>query len=76
MSSKWSDNLKCFDNLDIETPCCKSKTSLNDLVYHSNACFALCAIEVEDATRELTRAEFQRLEHELGCALREVWARY
>ena len=76
MSSKWNDNLKGFENLDIETPCCGFKTSLNDLEYHSRACFALCAIEVEGAPRELTKTELQLLERKLGCSLLEVRARY
>lgn len=61
MNFKWNDDLKGFENLDIETPCCKFKTSLNDLEYHSQACFAVRAIEVQDAPRQLTRRSSSRL---------------
>ena len=75
MSSKWNDNLKGFENLDIDPPCCQSKTSLNELE-HPSACFGLCAIEIQDAPRQLTRGEFQSLEQQLGWPLVEVRARY
>jgi hypothetical protein len=76
MSSKWNNELKGFENLDIEAPCCGFKTSLNELEYVSPACFGLCAIEVEGAPRDLTPEELQRLEQGLSCSLRKVWARY
>jgi hypothetical protein len=65
-----------FDNLAIETPCCASSTSLNDLDYEWPAGFSRFKIEIRSPRSELTEKLFADLESLLGCKLRQIWAHY
>jgi hypothetical protein len=76
MSSKWNENSKQFESLDVETPCCLFKTSLNDLKYDRPAAFARCPLEVTNPNRDLTDEESRRIEGTMGCPVRKILARY
>ena len=66
-----------FTNLDVVVPCCNTRTTLNDLHYHSPQGFARLIISVinPDASEmdEKTKSELEQI---LGCPLRIIWAHY
>jgi hypothetical protein len=76
MNSKWNKKSKQFGSLDIETPCCLFKTSLNDLKYDWPAAFARCALEVTNPNRDLSDEELRRIEGTMGRPVRKILARY
>jgi len=65
-----------FTDLTFITPCCKKKTSLNDLTYKSPAGFAKFVVCISDAQNELEKSELEKLEEMLGTTLRLIWAHY
>jgi len=67
---------KQFTDLEFITPCCHSKTSLNDLTYHSTAGFAKFVMTISDAQSELSEKDFKELQEILGTTLRTIWAHY
>ena len=77
----WQNELdkaseKHFTDLIFITPCCKRKTSLNDLIYKSPAGFAKFVINISDPKKELTETELKKLQNIAGTKLRVVWAHY
>jgi hypothetical protein len=76
MSSKWNEKSKRFESLDIETPCCTFKTSLNDLKYEMPAAFGRCTLEVMSPNRDLNNEELRQIERAMGCPVRKILARY
>ncbi len=58
MSSKWKEESKSFESLDIKTPCCESDTTLNDFRYDWAAAFGLCILEVFKSFQEVLLKEF------------------
>ena len=67
---------KQFTDLEFITPCCHSKTSLNDLTYHSTAGFAKFIITISDAQTEIEEQDLNEVRQILGTPLRIVWAHY
>jgi len=66
-----------FTDLAISPPCCHESTTLNDLRYVMPLGFARFVLEVLNPdVADLPRALVARLEKQLGCALRIIWARY
>jgi len=66
-----------FADLSVVVPCCGAHTSLNDLVYVWPAGFARFVLEATDpGITALSKGHVRALETELGCPLREIWARY
>jgi len=77
----WQDEMdeaykSHFKNLVFQTPCCKKKTSLNDLHYHSPAGFAKFVISIEDAENDLSEKDLKALQAILGIPLKIIWAHY
>jgi hypothetical protein len=66
-----------FTDLRVTTPCCRLRTSLNQLDYAWPAGFARCVLEVfEPGVAALERHSIEALQHRLGCAIRVIWAHY
>ncbi len=75
-----------FANLEVTTPCCDSRSSLNDLVYEWPAGFARFVLELREPyypdeqgvlhPLHLTAEQHQSLQHILNCELRTIWAHY
>ena len=77
----WQDAMddayqKQFDDLGYTTPCCKSLTTLNDLVYTMPAGFARFVIEVFNPGEEISREDLSKLEKIVGIPLRIIRAHY
>jgi hypothetical protein len=67
-----------FSDLSIELPCCKTSSSLNDLLYDWPAGFAKFELTVRNprARGRVEDAQLEQLETVLGCTLRVIWALY
>lgn len=66
-----------FAILEIETPCCSTATSLNDLHYDRPAGFARFVLEaMNPKVRDVEEAEVAALSSILGTPLRRIWAHY
>jgi hypothetical protein len=78
----WSDQMgragdAGFTNLVVTTPCCGTKTSLNDLIYDWPAGFAQAELSVLNPRRGwLDDAELAHVAIELGHPLKQVMAHY
>lgn len=65
-----------FAYLDVITPCCRGKSSLNDLRYDWPAGFASFHMEVSNpGVPTLDPAAHQTLAEIIGAPLRVIWAR-
>jgi hypothetical protein len=83
LSSKWwstemeKAHQTNFNHLETETPCCKSRTTLNDLNYHFPQGFAKFIIAVRNPNiSAIDKPSYAKLEQTLGCKLRTIWAHY
>jgi hypothetical protein len=66
-----------FRDLRITTPCCSTRTSLNDLVYAWPAGFARYTLEaLNPGLGSLPDHVRERLESALGATVRIIWAHY
>ena len=65
-----------FSDLNVSTPCCGSRTTLNDLNYNWPAGFARFIVEIRNPPRDITGEEITELDGILDCRLRKVWAHY
>ncbi len=66
-----------YAGLVVETPCCGTATTLNDLTYSWPAGFSRACLTVLNPRRSwLTDQEVQRIEAVLGHAIRQVLAHY
>lgn len=65
-----------FTDLEFITPCCKKKTSLNDLHYNSAAGFAKFMITITDTVYEFPEKDIAELQQILQTPLRLIWSRY
>lgn len=71
MSEAYQSRFGC---LDIVTPCCQAKTSLNNLNYHWPQGFARFSLEARNPNiPNLERGPMDELEQILGCKLRLIW---
>lgn len=71
----WEDAMdrESFSDLTVQTPCCRSHTSLNDLHYVWPAAFGRFVVEAMNANIGETTAEQERaLSDALGLQLRKV----
>lgn len=75
MDRAWESR---FEDLSVETPCCRKHTTLNDLRYESDAGFASFILEARDlpTAEDLPPEQLRSLEEILGCKLRQIWAQY
>jgi hypothetical protein len=65
-----------FRELSVETPCCRARTSLNDLAYVWPAAFGSFALEVSNpGVQFITDEQRLALETALGSPLKVVWQR-
>lgn len=77
----WADAMDraaedAFADLAIVTPCCRTKTSLNDLRYVWPAAFGRFALEaLNPGIGALSDEQVETLETALGTPLRVVWQR-
>jgi hypothetical protein len=62
-----------FADLSVVTPCCGTKTSLNDLDYGWPVGFARFELEAMNPAQDTTPDEQAQLERCLGMRLRKVW---
>ena len=66
-----------FQNLEVLTPCCTYRTSLNDLEYHWPSGFARCFLRARGPRqKEIPQHQIRQLESILGITLRQIWTRY
>ena len=66
-----------FRDLEVVTPCCSRRVSLNDLRYEWPAGFALVVLEARNPNvTRLDEDDLIRLEEVLGARLRIIWTRY
>jgi hypothetical protein len=66
-----------YIDLDIVTPCCTSKTTLNDLTYYFPQGFARFFLAARNpGISEFDEPSQQKLEQILGCKLRVIWPQY
>lgn len=65
-----------FIDLTFSTPCCKKKTSLNDLNYKWPAGFSKFVVCISNAQNELTKSELIKLQDIFGTTLKIIWAHY
>ena len=66
-----------FKHLEIEVPCCKSKTTLHHLKYNFPQGFARFILTARDPNiAELDESSVGKLEQILGCELRLIWTHY
>lgn len=78
----WSEQMgrageASFANLAVTTPCCRTRTSLNDLAYDWPAGFARAEVSVVNPPRgRLDDAELAQVAAGLGHPLRQVIAHY
>ena len=67
-------NESAFTNLNVVTPCCQSRTSLNDLNYNWAQGFARFVLQVRNpGISTLDKSVLSELEIILGCKLRVIW---
>ncbi|MCA1554478.1 MAG: hypothetical protein LC737_08870 [Chloroflexi bacterium] len=62
-----------FQNLLVQTPCCKAATTLNNLIYHWPAGFARFCISMMNPGGDIDLTTVQRVALELGTDIRKVW---
>jgi len=80
--SWWADEVErasntAFAQLDVITPCCAARVSLNDLDYRWPAGFARFVLEaMNPQVRDLDESATARLAAMLGTPLRRIWAHY
>ena len=80
--SWWADEVErasntAFTQLDVTTPCCAARVSLNDLDYEWPAGFARFVLEaMNPQVRDLDESATARLATMLGTPLRRIWAHY
>jgi hypothetical protein len=78
----WSEQMghagdASFTSLDVTTPCCGTKTSLNDLVYDWPAGSAYAELSVLNPQRGwLDEVELAKVATQLGHPLKQVMAHY
>jgi hypothetical protein len=78
----WADRMgdasdARFTRLDVTTPCCGTKTSLNDLDYDWPAGFACAELSVRNPQRGwLDDAQLSKVAAQLGHPLRQVMSHY
>ncbi len=66
-----------FRNLDIQVPCCGSRTTLNDLNYNFPQGFARFTLTARNpGIPELDEQSIKELERIVGCKLRVIWTHY
>jgi hypothetical protein len=66
-----------FRDLRATTPCCRLRTTLNDLTYTMPAGFGRCVLEVQNPTIDaLPEQARRRVEQSLRCQVRVIWAHY
>ena len=66
-----------FRDLRATMPCCGLHTSLNELVYAPPMGFARFSLDALNPARDTLPERVRlRLERELGCRLRVIWADY
>jgi hypothetical protein len=71
MDKAWETQ---FADLEVTTPCCGLRTSLNDLRYHWPVAFGRFALVVLNPnSEELSQDQHQDIERCLGMRLRTVW---
>jgi len=64
-----------FRSLEVQTPCCRRQTSLNDLRYEWPAGFARFDLSARNPqVRSLPDHVQSELEQILKCSLRQIWA--
>jgi hypothetical protein len=77
----WGDAMDAahaggFRDLSVTTPCCRTRTSLNDLVYVWPAAFGSFALEVANpGAPSITDAQRGAVEEMLGSPVKAVWQR-
>ncbi|WP_202034171.1 hypothetical protein [Rhizobium rhizogenes] len=65
-----------FDSLIVETPCCGSNASLNDLRYIWPAAFGRFALEASNPNiADTTEEQDQQIAQCLGIPMRKIWMR-
>ena len=78
----WSEVMEIaqrqsFQDLRVTVPCCRNRTSLNDLVYSWQAGFARYTLEaLNPGVSSLPDTLVRRLEDTVGSAVRVIWAYY
>lgn len=65
-----------FNNLDLTTPCCRSKTSLNHLVYKYPCGFARYVLAAHSPQIDITEDQVEILGGILNTELRKIQTRY
>jgi hypothetical protein len=80
LSGWWQEAMQAaydqnFMDLTIETPCCKSIGSLNDLTYDWPAGFASFALQARNPIKDVNDAQLLMLSSMLKCQLRKIWTR-
>ena len=64
-----------FDSLEIVTPCCQSRVSLNDLIYDWPAGFARFSLEARNPKiKDLTGSQIKELQDTLNIPLKKIWS--
>jgi hypothetical protein len=78
MDAVWSSEASGFADLDMVTPCCGARSSLNDLDYNMPAGFASFTLSARNPNRDglLPTAELEDIAAVLGSPLRQVYAHY
>ena len=67
-------NESAFTNLNVVTPCCQTRTSLNDLNYNWAQGFARFVLQARNpGIATLDKSVLNELETILGCKLHVVW---
>ena len=78
----WSEAMELghgqhFEDLRVTLPCCRTRTSLNELVYSWPAGFARYTLEaLNPGVGSLPDTVVDRIEDALGSAVRVIWAHY
>lgn len=65
---------KDYADLAYETPCCKFRTTLNELRYDWPAGFARFSLTMMNTNRDVNEEAVSRIGIALGCAVRKVQA--
>lgn len=73
MDKAYANN---FTDLEIVSPCCGSKISLNDLYYEWPAGFARFSIEIRNPNENVDAEILGELENIIGTTLKKIWAHY
>ena len=63
-----------FADLLVDTPCCQTTQSLNDLCYEAPAGFARFVLEVRNPNGDIDAQQIHQLEAVVQCSLRKIWA--